>query len=63
MGFFNEDNMGHIVSIITTDLIFCEETAMTYLGQLTSAYFNIALSIIFYVFYKYLFSLYLYFLY
>jgi ATP-binding cassette subfamily B protein len=47
MGYFSEGNIGNIVSVLTTDIIFAEENAMVFLGQLVSAYINLALSIIF----------------
>lgn len=47
MGYFSEGNIGNIVSILTTDMIFMEETAMTFFGQYVSAYLSIAISSIF----------------
>jgi ATP-binding cassette subfamily B protein len=47
MGYFSEDNMGHIISILTTDLIFAEEVAMSFLGQLVASYISIGFSVIF----------------
>ncbi len=46
MGYFSEDNMGNIISILTTDLIFIEDNAMTFLGQLINSYIGIFLSAI-----------------
>ncbi len=46
MGYFSEDNIGNIISILTTDLIFAEEIAMTFFGQLINSYISLALSII-----------------
>ena len=47
MGYFSEDNMGNIISVLTTDLIFAEEAAMTYFGQLISGYISVIVSILF----------------
>lgn len=46
MGYFSEDNIGNIISILTTDLIFAEEIAMTFFGQLINSYISLALSIV-----------------
>ncbi|MCT4542114.1 MAG: ABC transporter ATP-binding protein/permease [Vallitalea sp.] len=46
MGYFSEDNMGNIISVLTTDLIFAEEVAMSFFGQLINSYISILLSIL-----------------
>lgn len=50
MGYYTEDNIGNIVSILTTDLIFSEENAMSFLGQLVSSYISIVMSFVFLLF-------------
>lgn len=52
MGYYSEDNMGNIVSVLTTDLIFIEENVMALIGQLISSYISIALSFVFLLFFN-----------
>lgn len=52
MGYYSEDNMGNIVSVLTTDLIFIEENVMTCVGQLISSYIAMGLSFVFLLFYN-----------
>lgn len=52
MGYYSEDNMGNIVSVLTTDLIFIEENVMSFIGQLISSYISIALSLVFLLFFN-----------
>lgn len=46
MGYFSEDNMGNIISVLTTDLIFAEEIAISFFGQLVNSYISILFSMI-----------------
>lgn len=52
MGYYTEDNMGNIVAILTTDLIFMEENAMSFFGQLVSGYITLALNLVFMLFFN-----------
>lgn len=51
MGYYTEDNMGNIVSVLTTDLIFMEENVMNLMGQLVSSYISIVISFVFLLFF------------
>lgn len=47
LGYFSEGNIGNIISVVTTDIIFAEENGMIFLGQLISAYISLLLTSIF----------------
>lgn len=46
LGYFSDDHMGDITSVLTTDMFFMENNAMTFLGQLVAAVTSIILSAI-----------------
>lgn len=50
MGYFSEGNIGNIISILTTDIIFMEETCMTFFGQYMSAFIGLGLTVIFMIY-------------
>ena len=47
MGFFSEDNIGNVTSVITNDISFVEEHGMDTLGKITTSVIGIGISFVF----------------
>ena len=52
MGYFGEKNLGNITSILTTDLLFAEQYAMVFIGDIVTAYISIFMIGIFFTYFN-----------